>query len=234
MQGFSGFPDGQVPSTRVPNLFFSELLPLIDDLAELKLTVYCFWALHEREGDYRYLRRRDMLEDTILLRGLAREPAAAIAQLDQALERAVARGTLLHITLQMAAGDDHLYFINTDRGRKAVEALERGDWQLGTEDRPVALIVERPNIFTLYEQNIGALTPLLSDTLRDAEQTYPPEWIKAAMQAAVERNVHNWRYIEGILKRWLTEGKNNGPVRANAQKDRSAPANDYEQYWDKG
>lgn len=233
MQGFSGFPPGKSNNTPVPNAFFSELLPLIDDVAELKLTVYCFWALQQREGQYRYVRRRDLIEDAILMRGLAADPKEALRLLDHALERATARGALLHVTVSLAAGDDHLYFMNTSRGRKAVAALEAGDWQPGTDDHPVALIVERPNIFALYEQNIGPLTPLLSDLLRDAEQTYPPEWVVEAMQMAVERNIRNWRYVEGILKRWYAEGKKNGQVRADAQKDRSAPYSDYERFWDK-
>jgi len=36
---------------------------------------------------------------------------------------------------------------------------------------------ERPNIFKLYEENIGPLTPLIADALKDAEKTYPPEWV---------------------------------------------------------
>ncbi len=233
MQGFSGFPPSQSGHTSVPNAFFSELLPLIDDVAELKLTMYCFWALQQREGDYRYVRRRDMLEDDLLLRALSTDHAAALSLLDQALERATARGTLLHVILGGAAGDDHLYFMNTARGRKAVAALEAGDWQPGTDDVPVALIVVRPPIFTLYEQNIGPLTPMMADYLRDAERTYQPEWIAQAMQIAVERNIRNWNYVEGILKRWQTKGKEDGPIRANAQKDRGTSHADYERFWDK-
>ena len=41
MQGFSGFPAGKQPVVRIPNTFFTELLPAIDDLAELKVTLYC-------------------------------------------------------------------------------------------------------------------------------------------------------------------------------------------------
>ncbi|MBI2976543.1 MAG: primosomal replication protein N, partial [Chloroflexi bacterium] len=40
MKGFSGFPSSKVRSTPVPNPFFSELLPQIDHLGELKVTLY--------------------------------------------------------------------------------------------------------------------------------------------------------------------------------------------------
>ena len=40
--------------------------------------------------------------------------------------------------------------------------------------------VDRPNIFALYEQNIGLLTPLIAEDLKDAINHYPEEWIEAA------------------------------------------------------
>lgn len=76
-----------------------------------------------------------------------------------------------------------------------------------------------PNIYTLYEQNIGALTPLLADTLKDAEQTYPQPWIADAMLLAVKNNKRNWKYCEAILRRWNTEGKDDGqkPAKPNGR-----------------
>ncbi|MCZ7667083.1 MAG: hypothetical protein M5U34_07610 [Chloroflexi bacterium] len=71
MKGFSGFPDGKMRLTQVPNPFFSELLPIIDNMAELKVTLYAFWALSQREGKVRFLRLADFLNDTEFVRGLA-------------------------------------------------------------------------------------------------------------------------------------------------------------------
>jgi DnaD/phage-associated family protein len=221
---FKGFPAGKSKSVQIPTGFFSELLPLIDDLAELKLTVYCFWALQQREGVYRYVRLHDLLKDTIFMTSLHSDPTQAEQTLHHALDAAVERGTLLHIELAGRRGDEHLYFMNTEKGRAAIDSLQRGDWTPGTHDHPVALIAERPNIFGLYEQNIGALTPLLGDTLRDAENTYPAAWIEEAIKISVEANKRNWRYIESILKRWTTEGKD---TRAVAKSDSDLKTNPY-------
>jgi DNA replication protein len=204
---FKGFPDGKNGTIQVPNTFFSDLLPLIDNLAELKLTIHCFWALQQREGKYRYVRLRDLLNDGMFLSSLDQDTQAAVKILRAALDAAEDRGTLLHITIPGPVDDEHLYFMNTEKGRAAIEALERGDWVPGTHDNPVALIAERPNIFALYEQNIGPLTPMISDILRDAENTYPAEWIEEGLKIAVETNKRSWRYVEAILKRWTTEGK---------------------------
>lgn len=221
MQGFNGFPPGKTRTVTIPNQFFSELLPTIDDLVELKVTLYCFWALHQQEGDFRYLIRRELLQDTLFLGGIHPDPDTAGQLITGALEKATGRGTLLYAQVEGVSGPEDLYFLNTPRGRNAIKAIEAGSFEFGGRDCPVALVVERPNIYALYEQNIGPLTPMISDQLRDAEKDYPAEWIKDAIQLAVERNVRNWRYVMGILKRWQAEGKDRGLTQQSTQEDRN-------------
>jgi DnaD/phage-associated family protein len=72
----------------------------------------------------------------------------------------------------------------------------------------VEILPERPNIYTLYEDNIGLLTPMIADALKDAEKEYPAHWLEEAVHEAVAHNKRSWRYIQAILKRWETEGKN--------------------------
>ena len=67
-------------------------------------------------------------------------------------------------------------------------------------------MTEHPNIFKLYEANIGILVPMIAETLREAEQKYPYLWIQRAVQIAVNNNKRNWHYIEAILKRWSVDG----------------------------
>lgn len=207
MQGFNGFPPGKTSLIAVPSLFFSELLPLIDNLGELKVTLYCFWALQQQEGDYRYVRLTEMLNDNVLLAGFNVPEAQHQQALQEGLQRAVTRGTLLHVTVHLQNETQDIYFMNTVNGRNAIRAIEKGDWLPGDSKRPIELIIERPNIFVLYEQNIGSITPYIADQLRSAEADYPQAWLIEAIYIAVERNIRNWRYINGILERWHREGK---------------------------
>ena len=221
MQGFNGFPPGRLKTIALPALFFSELLPAIDNLAELRITLYAFWALHHKEGEIRYLNRQDFATDDLLMESLGEPRRAAEALLDDALERAVARGTLLHISVEGAAGAQDLYFMNTERGRAAVEGITQGEWRpTGDPAEPVSLIVERPNVFVLYEQNIGPLTPLIAEQLRDAEESYPVAWIEEAIAAAVNNNVRKWAYISKILERWREEGKHDAKTGGDTARDR--------------
>ena len=63
MEGFPGFPDGELESVRLPDQFFSELLPIIDDLFELKVTLHCLWLVQQKQGDVRYITASELLAD---------------------------------------------------------------------------------------------------------------------------------------------------------------------------
>jgi DnaD/phage-associated family protein len=56
-----------------------------------------------------------------------------------------------------------------------------------------------PNIFQLYEQNIGMVQPLLVDKLKDAEKEYPIQWVQEAFATAVNANARNWNYVHKCL-----------------------------------
>ncbi len=64
---FAGFPEGRADPTPIPAGFFSELLPAIDDLGELRLTLYAFWALARKGTAVRYLRLEEMSSKIFLL-----------------------------------------------------------------------------------------------------------------------------------------------------------------------
>ncbi|MBC7232108.1 MAG: DnaD domain protein [Chloroflexi bacterium] len=210
MTVFSGFPSGKLTFARLPDLFFSELLPQIDHLAELKVTLHIFWLLQGKKGSLQYVTLRELLGDGTLLRGLQGIAPSPEEALREGLARAVARGTLLHLV--GVEDGEQFYFVNSAQGRRTVEQIQLGEIQLaagGVRVEP-AVPTERPNIFILYEQNIGLLQPIIAEELEEAERTYPQEWIEEAFRIAVERNVRNWKYVRRILERWATEGKDEG------------------------
>ena len=213
MRTFSGFPSGKVSSTALPEQVFTELVPLIDDVDELKLTLHVLWRLGQQQGKVRFLRRADLAADPVLLASLG---DASGQSLDEALAHAVERGTLLQTAAPgtTAGVEDAVYFANTPKGRAAVKAIADGKWPDEME------AATRPNVFALYEQNVGVLTPLIADELREAEQTYPAEWIKDAFREAVSLNKRNWKYIRAILERWQTEGREDETGRRDGEADR--------------
>ena len=98
MKQFSGFP-ARMQYTSIPNLFFSRLLPQINDIAELKITLHIFWSLYGKRGYPRFTTYRELLGNKNLMSGLKDGGKSADEVLHNALEMAIKRGTILHLVL---------------------------------------------------------------------------------------------------------------------------------------
>jgi DNA replication protein len=227
---FPGFPEDISNPIRIPDQFFRQVLPGTIKLDELKLTLYLFWRFERMEGAFHYLRFNELLRDAQLANVLGRSTDKSQAAIGAALRKAVKRGTLLQADVDN--GQDRIICLNSPRGRAVVEAINRGDWHPSTGVNPPSEIyTERPNIFQLYEANIGPLTPMIADALRDAEQTYQANWVEDAFRIAVERNKRNWHYIEAILHRWQEGGRDDRKDQSD-RRDTEEARRRYAQ-WDK-
>jgi len=186
---FKGFTDSET-FTQLPDKFFHELLKDVDDTAELKVTLYFLWRAEQMDGPFRALTKMDFEVKEL---GLSAE------EIKRGLEKALERGSLLQVKKEAAV----YFLINSPAGRAGVKAIESGTWSPSSSSPPM----ERPNVFRLYEENIGPLTPLIADALKDAEELYYAEWIAEAIELAVKNNKRSWKYCEAILKRWKEEGR---------------------------
>jgi DNA replication protein len=215
-QPFPGFP-AKSNFTPLPNLFFARLLPQISSLTELKLILHIFWRLYQKRGAAKFVTYRELIGDKTLMEGIeGSNPAEALGS---ALESAVKRGVLLHLVLEKEGESQKLYFINNEANRRAIAKLQSGELSLGALPQPQPYIEEeKPNIFALYEQNIGLLGPMIAEELKEAEKLYPASWIEEAFKEAVSLNKRSWRYIARILERWSTEGKESGESRRDFKK----------------
>ena len=207
---FSGFPQG-FRSIPVPNQLFGPLLASIQDVTELKCTLRAIWLIHHKKGYPRFISLGELTSDRVLVSGLqgyTDQPSVAIAT---AVDSAVTRGSLLCVTSNNANVRQQMYFLNTEPNRNFIHKLN-GDIIEPCDTDQVADpgVSNPPNIFSLYEQNVGIITPLMVDVLIEAEERYPQTWIHEAFKLAVESNGRNWRYISRILDRWTTEGKADG------------------------
>jgi DNA replication protein len=216
MTAFDGFStENLVP---LPAEFFTAVLPSISSPAELKVTLHIFWAVSRQRGRAKRVDWETLLADETLTQGLraisALRPAAEL--LEEGLARAVERGSILHVVSAEAGRAVNWYLVNTAANRAWAER------QHGARLEPTAsLPPPAPGIFALYEQNIGLLTPMLVEELREADRKYPPAWLEEAVRAAVEANIRNWRYIRRILERWEADGKESAPHRSEQSFDLS-------------
>ncbi|MCX7911910.1 MAG: DNA replication protein DnaD, partial [Dehalococcoidales bacterium] len=190
MMNFRGFPAGRLECTPVPNLFIN-LLARIDDVAELKVTLFVMMLVYRKRSYPRYAGYTELLGCTELVQGLGGEE-----NLRRALQAAVARGTILGLKDGEHGGE--IYFINDEAGRRAYAKIESGELKIKGLSTPARISPPpepMPDIFSLYEQNIGMLTPLVADELREAEKRYPASWIADAIREAVLHNKRNIKYV---------------------------------------
>lgn len=191
MKTFSGFINGSNQTVNLPEQFFTELLPLIDDALELKVTLACLRWFDQKSGLARWTTPDELAHDPSL--------DDIKAGLADGVARAIARGSIVGAVDQ--SGKQWL-FLSDELGRAAAASIAHGE---SIEQLPGVQL--RPNIFTLYEQTIGALSPLIADQLRDAEKEFAPKWIEEAFTEAARQNVRSWAYVRKILDKRARRGK---------------------------
>ncbi len=210
---FNGFLVQTDPAVGIPRAFFTDVLPQLIEMAEVQVTLALFRLASEAGGIESPVSEVALLADRALrmaLRtpGSPREPDERIAA---GLDLATGRGTLLRFVAERGARGDVWYYVNTPVNQALVAAMARGAVApprvLWRDAQPPEVIPERPNVFRLYEQNVGPLTPLIADHLVQALETWPVEWIEDAVAEAVAYNKRSWRYIQRILEGWQTQGR---------------------------
>jgi DnaD/phage-associated family protein len=190
-------PDRQLSSSQgetgfisLPDSFFTQAVPKIQDLAELKVVLYVAYLILRKPDHTHFVTYKELKAESCRLSAELGEET-----LRQALDSAVEHGTLLHSTLNINGMLEDVYSLTVD------------------SRQPPTI-----NVFALYEQNIGMITPMIAEELKEAEKIYPPQWIEEAFKEAVTLNKRSWRYIARILERWASEGKDSGEHRRNIKK----------------
>ncbi len=221
MKRFAGFP-AKMEFTPVPNFFFSAVMPQISDIGELKLSLHILAMLYRKRGYPRFVTYPELVDNASLMHGFKGMGKPPDELLRDALEMAVRRGTIVRLMMDREGVSEDIYFLNTESNRQIADRIRNGELKLsGLKAGKQAYVEteELPDIFSLYEQNIGMLTPIIAEELREAEKLYPEAWLRDAMKEAVSLNKRNIRYIVRILERWATEGRSDGAYRRYSKTD---------------
>lgn len=189
---------GAAPVVPVPAALFGPLLERVSDLTTLRCALRAVFLLHRKGGRSPVVTAPELAVDPVL--GLRGDEGAAA----RALEWLAAEGALL----RAEAG----YCLATPSNRRllAEEAGLRGGQHDGPGPWAPAPAAPRADVFRLYEENIGVITPMAAERLKDMEAEYPPEWIKEAFEQAVLSNARSLRYVEAVLQRWRDDGRGDG------------------------
>lgn len=211
---FGGFVDLDQNAVAIPDRFFTDVLPDITSIGELRVTLAFFRLMSEHGGPEVPVPERALLNDPTL-REAFRVDGISTADTQEAvliaLDRALARGTILRVLSRSGRAESAWYFLHTTVTRELVSAIGRGaippPKAMWTDERAPEVTSDPPTAFFLYEQNIGPLTPMVADRISRAMDDYPALWIEDAIAEAVTYNRRSWRYIERILETWSEQGR---------------------------
>lgn len=208
---FQGFP-ARCQFTPVPDLFLNRLVPEMN-AEEVRLMLAIFSLLYRKKGYPRYV-TEDEIAAHPALAGCTRSP--------ELLQGAVDKGMLIQFMAAAENNQQPVFVLNNPEGQKALAAAVKGELKLtvmGTS-KVLPSPAPAPDIFTIYEKNIGLLSPMIAEELKDALETYPEDWIRDAIKEAVSLNKRSIRYIQRILENWTNEGKNNATYRQDSERDK--------------
>lgn len=202
------------PAVRIPMTFLTTVAPQITAIEELQVCLAVFRLMAAQGGDEAPIGEPAILQDAPLRSALRQTGIQSDAreQILRGLELAVGRGTLIRFTVRRQHRGGTWFYLNTAVNRRTIEAMERGALPVPTtlwnDLTPGKVAVDPANVYRLYEQNIGPLTPLVADQLTTAASEYALDWIEDAIREAVSYNRRSWRYISKILENWQAHGRN--------------------------
>jgi DnaD/phage-associated family protein len=223
MTPVKGLGDGRFVSLALPGEFFDQILASASSLDELKVILCAAPLMNPQKDAPRWFFLDDLQESDAARLSFAKGEGS----LQAGLEKACGNGLLLAGEYQGRT----IYFLNTPRSNAALRAMQKGAWSPDLrQPLPAKEIDQKPNIYALYEKNIGPLTPILAETLEDAEKEYPAEWLEEAVKIAVKKNVRNWQYIEAILRSWKEKGRGEKDQRNNKEDARKYIEGDLADY----
>lgn len=205
----------------VPRSFFERHLTRIRDIAALKVLLTIYERVAALDVTEQYVAEDALFADRTLQDGLrwtatTRPP---LGEIRRGIDLLVAHDAIVRICVEENESDSFWLMPKEPENVTRLNAVIHGEATFPYRSSPAIaqprVAIERPNVFRLYEQNIGMLTPLIADQLIEAIELYPERWIEDAIGEAVSLNRRNWRYIQRILQRWETEGRGDETDRRN-------------------
>jgi DNA replication protein len=196
----------------VPREFLAETVAHIDDATELHVTLAVFRLAADSGSTPPAVSEDTVLRDAVLSRTFHgdRKSSKLGQRIRRGLQYATARESLVQVVLTVDGHEERWYVPASAENREALAdvLIEPGAWPVAGID---AILAETaPSVFSLYEKNIGMLTPLLTDQIDTAMELYPLDWIEDAIREAVTYNKRNWRYVQRVLENWSVNGRGEG------------------------
>lgn len=202
---FEGFASG-APVTPLPQALLRDLAPAMSDAAELIVTLYAIEAVARQRRYPRRVWLTDLRESRTLIETLAgvcgdREVDEAFAA---GLSAARERGSLVQARTMVDGRWLEWIALNDAAGRRALAS----PGSIPTAELSEGRVAAASGAPAVWESAFGTpIPPILVDEVRAAESRFGSEWLRDAFAEAAANNVRSWRYVQAILDRWDTTGR---------------------------
>ena len=214
MKTDSGFKFNNRNYIPIPVELTSSLLRDIDSFEEFKCTLRIFSLIFSLRPKRLWISFEELSSDPVLLESIPVSDSEKKTEvIIKSIYAAKKRQTIILREKDKNQIQNSIILINDKISNELLTKKDIGKLQdgLDLEQTDIQPGQKREsNIYRLYEDNIGQMTPVLAEELKLAEKNYPNLWIEEAIIEAVKNNIRNWKYISSILNRWQIEGRTNG------------------------
>ena len=216
---FEEFPD-QSGFVSIPNILFSSILENLEEIAILKLAFRITFLIQRQSGKVRFITTNSLLADPSLVLSIASSDVNAFEKVVRSgIQTCIELGIFLKTTVETDSRKEELLFLNNNHNKEVIHKITNGEIQVPNlpEASPVPEFAPRPNIFKIYEESIGMLTPIIAERLKELEEEFPDTWLYEAIKEASIQNHMRLSYVEGILRRWRQDGRGYRTSRGNSE-----------------
>jgi len=198
--------------TQVPNDLFDRLKEF--DKADLKVLLAVIRATFGYHRDRAKITTREMATLTGL--SVASVQPAAEKLEKMGLIEQIKDGTHTTVWRAVVADDSMIGTKKKKRdstiGTSVIQPLVQTDSTTDTLQSSLKKDKEKETklegeVFKLYEQNIGNMTPIIADRLGEMLNEYGNIFVADAITEAAERNARNIKYIEACCRNWKANGR---------------------------
>ena len=195
-------------STLVPNTFFEKFIPNIEFIEDVLTLLWCAYLMQDTAAAKKRnffsaeeIWLTDGVEHSYTKIGIDKE------KFFRSLERCAEQGFLSKVKIDQKNHTETVFLLSNPENLGESEDLGKVELGLNisfdTDDVESSLVT---NLFELYEENFGVVSPIVAENLIEISRKYDFELIKLAFQEAARHGVGSWRYIERILENQEKEG----------------------------
>ena len=153
----------EIRYTPTPNLVFGKLLDEIKELNDLKFILRIIWMINQAKRVPKYITLEEIISDRIINAIIPKPNTEPDTFCKSILNKPQLLNLFLYHEININQSNTAVVALNTARNKTMLNKIKGLD-KFDSVFQPNGDVSEEsPNIFKLYEDNIGTLNPIITD-----------------------------------------------------------------------